>query len=623
MILLFVCLSIVSVVKYLNSLNGTDFKVSIRMANSKISMPTSAEQVLMSTAENGTSANNIISIPYRAPTALILDSTYDSTGRHFCQESDDPEVMHANYLAVSIIAGILSILSYDFFFRAQSNDPDNSSVYLGTNRLLQNQDFSIHAVLRLRDMNILMILQEPYDEGRSNCNAHLDNLIDQSTLELEELKDDHASRRQDILRDFNQQQADQVAATESLLHVLPRRQQEQLSQLQVYHNAQTSELSNEYKNRLEAIKAQYKQQVNRIADTESSAMDKVAAEYQSIADEAAKDDMLDTNHTAQAKAVLDFVIQRHLEVVERSIGGLLALQKNKVEEDSEAALSNLEVQYRADIEKLSAKHAFEFNKALEDQRVQRDEMEDNNQRQQEELVVKRDARLEKLDTEHHRLLDDRNRLLKEKMLQILVDQLRQDIDRLQRECREQSVKGALSRREAVQELETTELFRKDFLDYKQLKEAEIERLSTRLQEAETMLDSLEQEKLDLLIAAKDNENALSRLESEREQLSKSKILMATDLSGQISELTRDRQALSEELSLSKSSLEEVTRDRDKLAQDMSVAMEQELQKVAHLVAQCNDLRSEVADLNNSLSKAKVKIVELLKAQPSPSAPSMQ
>ena len=183
--------------------------------------------------------------------------------------------------------------------------------------------------------------------------------------------------------------------------------------------------------------------------------------------------------------------------------------------------------------------------------------------------MKRDARLEKLDTEHHRLLDDRNRLLKEKMLQILVDQLRQDIDRLQRECREQSVEGALSRRDAVQELETTELFRKDFLDYKQLKEAEIERLSTRLQEAETMLDSLEQEKLDLLIAAKDNENALSRLESEREQLSNSKILMATDLSGQISELTRDRQALSEELSLSKSSLEEVTRDRDKLAQDMS------------------------------------------------------
>ena len=138
-----------------------------------------------------------------------------------------------------------------------------------------------------------------------------------------------------------------------------------------------------------------------------------------------------------------------------------------------------------------------------------------------------------------------------------------------------------------------------------------------------MLDSLEQEKLDLLIAAKDNENALSRLESEREQLWNSKILMVTDLSGQISELTRDKQALSEELSLSKSSLEEVTRDRDKLAQDMSVAMGQELQKVAHLVAQCNDLRSEVADLNNSLSKAKVKIVELLKAQPSPSAPSIQ
>lgn len=577
----------------------------------------------MSTAENGTSANNIISIPYRAPKALNLDSTYDNTGHHFCQESDDPEVIHANYLAVSIITGILSVLSYDFFFRAQSKDPDNSSVYLGTNRLLQNQDFSIDAVLRLRDMNILMILQEPYDEGRSNCNAHLENLIDQSTLELEDLKDDHASRRQDILRDFNQQQEDQIAAIESLLHVLPRRQQEQLSQLQVDHNAQTSELSNEYKNRLEAIKAQYKQQVNRIADTESSAMDKVAAEYQSIADEAAKDDMLDTNHAAQAKAVLDYVIHRHLEVVERSIGGLLALQKNKVEEDSEAALSNLEVQYKADIEKLTAKHAFEFNKALEDQRVQRDEMEDKNQRQQEELVVKRDARLEKLDTEHHRLLDDRNRLLKEQMLQILVDQLRQDIDRLQRECREQSVEGALSRRDAVQELETTELFRKDFLDYKQLKEAEIERLSIRLQEAETMLDALEQEKLDLLIAAKDSENALSRLESEREQLSNSKILMVTDLSGQISELTRDKQALSEELSLSKSSLEEVTRDRDKLAQDMRVAMEQELQKVAHLVAQCNDLRSEVADLNNSLSKAKVKIVELLKAQPSPSAPSIQ
>ena len=617
MILLFVCLSIISVVWYLNSLNGTDVKVSIRMANSKISMSTSAEQVVMShTTENRTSANNN---PYRSPKALILDSTYDTAGLNFCLESDDPEAIYANYLVVSIIAGILSVLLYDLFLRARSKDPDNSSVYLSTNRLLlQSQDDSIHAVLRLRDLNILMILQEPSDEERSNYNAQVENLIDQSMLEQEELKDDHASRKQDILRDFDQQQEDLVAAHESILLMLTRRQQEQVSQLQVEHNTQTSELSNEYKNRLEAIKAQYKQQVSRLADTESSAIDKVAAEYQSIADEAAKGDMLDTNHAAQAKAVLDYVIQRHLEVVERSIGGLLVLQKNKVEDDSEAALSNLEAQYRADMEKLTGKHAFEFNKTLEDQRVQRDEMEDSNQRQQEEFEVKRDERLEELDNEHHRLLVDRSRLLKEQMLQAVVDQLRQDIDRLQKEC------GELSSRDAVQEEpETTEMFRKNFLDYKQLKEAENERLSSRLQEAETMLEALEQEKHDLLVAAKDSRDALSRLESEKEQLSNSKLLMVTDLSDQITGLTRDKQALSEELRLLKRSLEEVTRDRDKLAEDLCAAMEQGLQKEALLVVQCSGLRSEVADLNNSLGKAKVKIVELLKAQPSPFTPSLQ
>jgi chromosome segregation ATPase len=147
--------------------------------------------------------------------------------------------------------------------------------------------------------------------------------------------------------------------------------------------------------------------------------------------------------------------------------------------------------------------------------------------------------------------------------------------------------------------DSLEELRKEFRDYQQSKETEQLQLVARWEERDYTVTVLEKEKLDALIALREREQAIVDLQSERAQLEDSTVSILADMAARVAESSAHSTALSEDLSVARQALEQA------LASSSEAAV----------------LRAEIAGLQNSLTKAKLKIIDLLRSKTSP--PSQQ
>jgi len=126
--------------------------------------------------------------------------------------------------------------------------------------------------------------------------------------------------------------------------------------------------------------------------------------------------------------------------------------------------------------------------------------------------------------------------------------------------------------------------RNEFREYKQSKEAEQLQLMARWKERDDTMAVLEKEKLDALIALEETEQAIVDLQKERDQLQSSTVSILADSTA--------------------------------LSEDLRVARQETLDQALVASSETAALRAEIASLQNSLTKAKLKIIELLRSKTS-------
>ena len=132
--------------------------------------------------------------------------------------------------------------------------------------------------------------------------------------------------------------------------------------------------------------------------------------------------------------------------------------------------------------------------------------------------------------------------------------------------------------------DSLEELRNEFCEYKQSKEAEQLQLMSRWKERDDTMAVLEKEKLDALIALEETEQAIVDLQKERDQLQSSTVSILADSTA--------------------------------LSEDLRVARQETLDQALVASSETAALRAEIASLQNSLTKAKLKIIELLRSKTS-------
>jgi chromosome segregation ATPase len=137
--------------------------------------------------------------------------------------------------------------------------------------------------------------------------------------------------------------------------------------------------------------------------------------------------------------------------------------------------------------------------------------------------------------------------------------------------------------------------RNEFHEYKQSKEAEQLQLMARWKERDDTVAVLEKEKLDALIALEETEQAIVDLQKERDQLESSTASILADMAARVAESSAHSTALSE---------------------DLRVARQETLDQALVASSETAALRVEIASLQNSLTKAKLKIIDLLRSKTS-------
>jgi hypothetical protein len=106
---------------------------------------------------------------------------------------------------------------------------------------------------------------------------------------------------------------------------------------------------------------------------------------------------------------------------------------------------------------------------------------------------------------------------------------------------------------------------------------------------------LEKEKLDALIALEETEQAIVDLQNQRDQLQSSTASILADMAARVEESSAHSTALSE---------------------DLRVARQENLDQALVTSSETAALRAEIASLQNSLTKAKLKIIDLLRSKTS-------
>jgi len=143
--------------------------------------------------------------------------------------------------------------------------------------------------------------------------------------------------------------------------------------------------------------------------------------------------------------------------------------------------------------------------------------------------------------------------------------------------------------------DSLEELRNEFHEYKQSKEAEQLQLMAKWEERDDTVAVLEKEKLDALIALEETEQAIVDLQKERDQLQSSTASILADMAARVAESSVHSTALSE---------------------DLRVARQENLDQALVTSNETAALRAEIASLQNSLTKAKLKIIDLLRSKTS-------
>jgi chromosome segregation ATPase len=140
-----------------------------------------------------------------------------------------------------------------------------------------------------------------------------------------------------------------------------------------------------------------------------------------------------------------------------------------------------------------------------------------------------------------------------------------------------------------------EELRNEFREYKQSKEAEQLQLMVKWEERDDTVAVLEKEKLDALNALEETEQAIVDLQKERDQLQSSTASILADMAARVAESSAHSTAMSE---------------------DLRVARQETLDQALVASSETAALRAEISSLQNSLTKAKLKIIDLLRSKTS-------